>query len=39
MLSELEPLMRINGVQKQSEASSPTVFVVSDISFDYHFPS
>lgn len=35
-LSELEPLTRINGVQRQSEATSPTVFVGSDILFDYH---
>lgn len=39
MLSGLEPLIRINGVQVQSEAASPTVFVPSDISFHYQSPS
>lgn len=35
-LSEFELLMRINGVQKQSEATP--VFAASDISLNYHVP-
>ena len=40
MLSELQPLMRIYVVQRQSQAASITTLFASDMSFDYlcHLP-